>query len=100
MGANRNHVLRLILRQGIRLAGVGLAIGLAASLAVTRLMTALLFAVSPTDLPTFVVVSVLLATVALAASFFPPGEQPESIQWSRCGTTESKGHFGPFLYAT
>ena len=63
--------MRLILRQGVRLAGVGLLIGLALAIPVSRLMTALLFGVSPTDMPTILGVSAILASVALAASLIP-----------------------------
>jgi putative ABC transport system permease protein len=71
LGASRGSVLNLILWQGLRLAGIGLAIGLAIAFAVTRLMRALLLDVSPTDVPTIAAVSALLTLVALAASFFP-----------------------------
>ncbi|MBZ5618440.1 MAG: ABC transporter permease [Acidobacteriia bacterium] len=71
LGASRGDVLSLILRQGARLAGTGLAIGLAIALGVTRLMRSLLLDVSPTDVPTILGVSLLLAMVALLASFVP-----------------------------
>ena len=62
---------RLILRQGMILALVGLAIGLAIALGAARLMKSLLYEVGATDLMTFTTVSVLLAGVALAASYIP-----------------------------
>jgi len=71
LGANRADVLQLILSQGLRLTALGLGIGLGIALIVTRLMRAMLLDVSPTDIPTLVGVSGLLAVVALAASFFP-----------------------------
>jgi ABC-type antimicrobial peptide transport system permease subunit len=71
LGAARGDVLRLILGQGLWLAGIGLAIGLVVSIAVTRLMSALLFGVSPRDPATLLVVSILLVAVSLAASFLP-----------------------------
>jgi putative ABC transport system permease protein len=71
LGAARGDVLRLILGQGLLLAGIGLAIGLVVSIAVTRLMSALLFGVSPRDPATLLVVSILLVAVSLAASFLP-----------------------------
>ena len=60
LGASRADVLRLVLGQGLRLAGAGLAIGLTLAVAVTRLMRSLLFGVSATDVPTLAGVSVLL----------------------------------------
>jgi macrolide transport system ATP-binding/permease protein len=71
LGAGRGNVLRLILGQGLRLAGIGLAIGLVIAAAVTRLMTSLLFGVSPTDIPTILLVSSLLALVTVGASLLP-----------------------------
>jgi putative ABC transport system permease protein len=71
LGAAPSDVLRLILGQGLGLAGIGLAIGLVVSAAVTRLMRALLFGVSPTDPATILAVSTVLVMVALAASFLP-----------------------------
>jgi len=67
----RASVTRLILIQGARLAGLGLAIGLGIAIVVTRLMRALLLDVSPTDIPTIVGVSALLGCVAILASFIP-----------------------------
>jgi ABC-type antimicrobial peptide transport system permease subunit len=71
LGAARSDVLGLILRYGLRLATIGLAIGLVVSIAVTRLMRSLLFGVSPTDPATILAVSIMLVVVALAASFLP-----------------------------
>ena len=71
LGASPANVLGLILGQGARLAMLGLGIGLLVTLVVTRLLRTLLLDVSPTDLPTLVGVSVLLAAVALLASVIP-----------------------------
>jgi macrolide transport system ATP-binding/permease protein len=71
LGASRVDVLMLVLKQGVMLIAVGLAIGLAFSFGTTRLMRVLLLDVSPTDLPTIAGVSTLLAVVALLASFIP-----------------------------
>ena len=60
-----------IVREGLVLAALGVAIGLAASLAVTRVLSAFLFGVSATDPLTFAGVSVLLLAVALVASVVP-----------------------------
>lgn len=71
LGADRRSVLRMILRQGMTLACVGIVVGLAGGVALTRLMASLLFHVSAYDLNTFSAVAGLLLCVALAACFFP-----------------------------
>ena len=71
LGAQRRDVLKLIVGHGMRLTLIGLAIGLAASFALTRLMSSLLFGVSATDPATFSVISLVLASVALAACYLP-----------------------------
>jgi predicted permease len=70
LGAEHTRVLRMILSQSVKLTSLGVAIGLAAALATTRLIASLLF-VSPTDGWTFAGVGVLLAGVALFASYLP-----------------------------
>jgi putative ABC transport system permease protein len=71
LGAQRSNVLRLILGQGARLIGIGVAIGLLGGVWAARALTSLLFGVKSTDLPTFIAVSVLLATLALVACAVP-----------------------------
>jgi putative ABC transport system permease protein len=71
LGARRSDVLRLIVGQGLALAGAGITLGLFGAFALTRLMTSLLFGVSATDPLTFAAVALLLAAVALAASYLP-----------------------------
>jgi putative ABC transport system permease protein len=71
LGAKRGDVLRLVIGQGVGLAGAGVAIGLSASLALTRLMQGLLYGVSATDLLTFASASLLLGAVAVAACWLP-----------------------------
>jgi putative ABC transport system permease protein len=70
-GAKRSDVLAMVLRQGLALIGLGLVTGFMASLALTRLLTSLLFEVRPTDLGMSALVALLLATVALLASYLP-----------------------------
>ncbi len=60
-----------VIKQGMALALIGVAIGLAASFALTRLMESLLFGVSATDAMTFALVSFLLIAVALLACYLP-----------------------------
>jgi putative ABC transport system permease protein len=71
LGARRDDVLGMVVRQGMRLAGIGVAIGLMAAFALTRLMSSFLFGVSATDPLTFALISLALAGVALAACFVP-----------------------------
>jgi putative ABC transport system permease protein len=71
LGAQRLDVLKLVVGHGMRLTVIGLTIGLAASFALTRLMSSMLFGVSATDPLTFLAISVLLASVALLACYFP-----------------------------
>jgi predicted permease len=71
LGATQNDVLGLIVRQGMTLEISGLATGLTGAFALTRLIRSLLFGVEATDPLTFVGISVLLAFIALLASYIP-----------------------------
>lgn len=71
LGAQRWSVLRLVLSDGIKMAGFGIAVGLLASLGLTRLLTGMLYGVSATDPLTFIVIAVLLILVAAFACFLP-----------------------------
>jgi len=71
LGASREHVLRLVLGQGARLAGLGILIGLAGAALVTRLVESLLYNVSTTDTVSFVATALFLACVAILASYIP-----------------------------
>jgi predicted permease len=71
LGAKPGDLLAMILRQGMTLVGIGLAIGLASAMGLTRLMKTLLFEVQPTDPITFAGVSVVLGAAALLACYIP-----------------------------
>ncbi|MGD8499982.1 MAG: ABC transporter permease [Phycisphaerales bacterium] len=71
LGAYQTDVLKTVLRQGLMLTLIGLAIGVAAALALTRVLRSLLYGVTPTDPMTFVAVSLLLMVVGLIACYIP-----------------------------
>jgi predicted permease len=71
LGAGRRDVTRLIIFRGIKLALMGVGIGVAGGLALTRVLASFLYGVKPTDLPTYLAVSLLLGAVALLASYIP-----------------------------
>ena len=71
LGARRPDVIGLVLRQGMKLAGLGILIGLAGAFVLTNCIRSLLFGVAPTDPLTFAVIPVLLAAVALLACWLP-----------------------------
>jgi len=71
LGAPRASILAMISRQGMGLAAIGIAAGLAGAAALTRVMSSLLFGVSATDALTFSGLALLLAGVAMLATFVP-----------------------------
>ncbi|HEU4387242.1 MAG TPA: ABC transporter permease [Blastocatellia bacterium] len=71
LGAQTGEVLRMVVQQGMSLAGIGIGIGLVTSLFATRLMTGLLFGVRAADLITFVTIVAVLAVTALLACLIP-----------------------------
>ena len=71
VGAQRNDITGMFVRQGLLLAGVGVVCGLAVAFAVTRLLTSLLFHVSPMDPLTYICACVALCTAAALASYLP-----------------------------
>jgi predicted permease len=71
LGAQTRDILRLVVRQALLLVSVGIAVGLAGALALTRVMASLLYGISATDRLTFVITPLLLAGVALLASYLP-----------------------------
>jgi predicted permease len=71
LGARPGNIIKLVVRQGMQLAGVGIAAGVVGAAALTHVMTSLLFGVSTTDAFTFGTVPALLAAVAFAATVIP-----------------------------
>jgi putative ABC transport system permease protein len=71
LGARAGDVLKLVIRQGMRLTLLGVALGLSAALVLTRLMKGLLFGVAAADPPTYAGIALLLTAVALLACWIP-----------------------------
>lgn len=71
LGAEADSVLGMVLRDGLAVAGLGLAVGLVGALGLTRLLSSLLFGISHTDPMTYIAAPAVLAAVALAACWIP-----------------------------
>jgi predicted permease len=71
LGAGRSEIVRMVLRQGLRLAVAGAAVGLVAALLVARLMAGLLYGVRPSDPVTFAAVALALIGVGALACYLP-----------------------------
>jgi len=71
LGARATDVGRLILAQGLSVAGLGLVLGMAGAMLLSRLMSSVLFGVEPIDAPTYLGVACALALIALLAIWLP-----------------------------
>jgi putative ABC transport system permease protein len=71
LGARAGDVLKMVVGQGMVLAGIGIGIGLIAAFGLTHLMTSLLFGISASDPETFIAIPLLIGAVAAAACFIP-----------------------------
>ena len=71
VGARSANILRLVIRRGLKLAGIGLVIGVIAALALSRVLTTLLYGVSPTDPLSLLIAIVVLSVTALLAYLLP-----------------------------
>jgi putative ABC transport system permease protein len=71
LGAQKGDVLGLVVGQGVKLTLIGVTIGIIGALALTRSLSSLLYGVKPTDPVTFIAVSLILAAIALGASYIP-----------------------------
>jgi len=71
LGAERAHIVRLVVRQGMVLAIAGIGVGLLAALLLTKLMSSFLYHVSAYDLATFATAPLVFAAIALVASYIP-----------------------------
>src|SRR5262249_56189066 len=77
LGAEGRDVIGLVLRQGMKLVGIGIALGLVGAWALTRVLTTLLYEVKPTDPLTFLAAPVSLIVVAILACW-PPARRAAS----------------------
>ncbi len=71
LGAQQNGLTAMVVRHGLLLAGIGVALGLIAAAAVTRIMSTMLFEIHPVDPVTYAAVSIGLLAAAAAASYIP-----------------------------
>jgi ABC-type antimicrobial peptide transport system permease subunit len=71
LGAQQNGLTAMVVRHGMLLASIGVAIGLVAAAGVTRIMSSMLFEIRPVDPVTYAAVSLGLLTAAAAASYVP-----------------------------
>ena len=71
LGASQANVLQMVMRQALKLAGIGIAAGIVAALLATRALTTLLFHIKSSDPTTYVVIAVILTAVAMLASYLP-----------------------------
>jgi putative ABC transport system permease protein len=71
LGAQRSHVLKMIMGQGLRLVLIGIALGLIGAFAFTSIISSLLFGISARDAYTFIAAPLLLISVGLLASYIP-----------------------------
>jgi putative ABC transport system permease protein len=71
LGADQRSILRLVLTQGLRTAGIGIVVGLAGAIGLTRFLQSMLFGVGAYDMPVFAGVTLLLLCVAILACYVP-----------------------------
>jgi putative ABC transport system permease protein len=87
LGARRAQVLAMVLRQGLGIVALGLGAGILLALVGSRFLTGFLFQTSPTDLPTFAAVFLVLLSAAVVASFLP-ARRAASIEPTRALRSE------------
>jgi putative ABC transport system permease protein len=71
IGASPGNVMKLVLRQSLKLALIGTGIGLALTFAVARLMTSMVYAIRPNDPATFLIVAFTVAAISVLAAYIP-----------------------------
>jgi ABC-type antimicrobial peptide transport system permease subunit len=71
LGATPGGIANMVIRQGVFLGGLGVAVGIAGALVLTRFLSTLLFGIEPTDPITFVAIGFLMLIVAVISSYIP-----------------------------
>jgi predicted permease len=71
LGAQRGQVVRLVVRDGVMIVGIGLVVGIVASAAASRVLRGLLYDIAPTDVMTYVATCLVLTAIAVAAAWIP-----------------------------
>jgi ABC-type antimicrobial peptide transport system permease subunit len=71
LGAERGAIVAMIVKNGVLLAGTGIAVGLVAAFLLTRVVASLLYGISPSDPLTFIGVPIALIAMATLSSYFP-----------------------------
>jgi putative ABC transport system permease protein len=71
LGATQSNVIRDVLSQGLLLTGIGIVVGLIGAFSASRVVQSLLYGIGPNDAITFTAVALILAVVAIAASYIP-----------------------------
>ncbi|HEY7547096.1 MAG TPA: ABC transporter permease [Blastocatellia bacterium] len=71
LGAQTSNVMRMVLREGMTLVGIGMLIGWIAAVALARLLASFLFGISTMDAATFALIPIMLAVVAMVANYLP-----------------------------
>jgi ABC-type antimicrobial peptide transport system permease subunit len=84
LGARREDILRMFLRKGVALAGVGVVAGLVLSASTASVMASLLYGVRPHDPAVFLIVPLLLFAIAVLASYLPARRATEVDAISAC----------------
>ncbi|MPY89121.1 MAG: FtsX-like permease family protein [Luteitalea sp.] len=94
LGATRAHLVRMVLREGMTVTVIGLAVGVAVAAFATRAMASVLFGVTPLDRVAFSLGALLLLVVACAACLIPAGARQPSIPPRRCEPNEGGNSSG------
>ena len=95
LGATRSEIVRLVMRDGLLMVGIGCAAGIAVGVVATRLMQGLLFGVSPADSMSFAAAVAILSLIACTACYFPARKAAAAESAShRRGGGPVHGHCG------